>query len=90
MTSGVTVGEGLLQRRVVVGAQVRLLLTQRRDLPLLEVGLGDDLAIHLHQHLLDDVRLRPRARPAAPARLLAQGKCHQQTIRALSRYFAVS
>ena len=31
-----------------------LLLPQRGDLPLLELALGDDVAVHLHEHLLDD------------------------------------
>ena len=30
----------------------------RRDLPLLEIALGDDVAVHLHEHLLDDLRRR--------------------------------
>ena len=47
--------ERLLQRRVAVGPQVRVLLPERGDLPLLEIGLGDDLAVHLDEHLLDDV-----------------------------------
>jgi hypothetical protein len=29
-------------------------LPERGNLPLLEVGLGEDVAVHLHQHLLDD------------------------------------
>ena len=59
-------GERLLQRRVAVGTQVRVLLAERRDLARFEIGLGDDLAVHLHQHLLDDVRASTRVRPAAP------------------------
>ena len=60
MTAGVTSASAFCQRRVVVGPQVRVLLAKRGDLPLLEIGLGDDLAVHLHQDLLDDVGLRRR------------------------------
>ena len=47
-----------------LGCRVDLLAerAKRRDLPRLELGLGENLAIHLHEHLLDDLR------PAAPRR----------------------
>ena len=44
-----------------VGLQIRgvdlavlVLLPQRLDLALCQVGLREDLAVHLHDHLLDD------------------------------------
>ena len=37
--------ERLPQRRVAIGPEVGIALTKRGDLPLLEIGLGDDLAI---------------------------------------------
>ena len=40
------------------------LLAQRRDLPRLEIGLGEDLAVHLDQHLLDDLGAQRRPPPA--------------------------
>ena len=52
-------GERLLQLVVVLRvARVRLPCSSGadgRDLPLLELGLGEDLAVHLHEHLLDDL-----------------------------------
>jgi hypothetical protein len=33
-------------------------LTQRLHLPLFEFGLGEDFAVHLDEHLLDDFRMR--------------------------------
>ena len=55
---GVTSASVSLSCRVV--AQIRLrhapvLLPQRRHLPLLEIGLREDLAVDLDQHLLDDL-----------------------------------
>ena len=49
--------ERLAQLDVVgIALQVDLLalLAQRGDLALLEIGLGEDLAVHLHENLLDD------------------------------------
>ena len=52
-------GEHLLQLLVVLqrlGVDVLVHpLAERGDLPGLELGLGDDVAVHLHQHLLDDL-----------------------------------
>jgi hypothetical protein len=52
--------EGRLQCRIAFRTQVRILLTQRCDLARFEIGLGDDLAVHLHQDLFDDVGARRR------------------------------
>ena len=51
-----------LQGGIAVGAEVGVALAQGRDLARLEIGLGDDLAVHLHEHLLDDLPERPRHR----------------------------
>ena len=59
--------ERLAQLRVArVALQIDLLahLPQRRDLPLLEIGLGEDLAVHLDEDLLDDLGPRDGQRPA--------------------------
>ena len=52
-------GEGFLQLLVVlqrIGSDVLVQsCSQRRDLTLLQIGLGEDVAVHLHQHLLDDL-----------------------------------
>ena len=54
--------ERLPQLRVGrIALQIDLLarLPQRRDLALLELGLGEDLAVHLHEDLLDDLGAAP-------------------------------
>ena len=73
------IGEGLLQRRVAIGAQVRLLLPKRRDLPLLEVGLGDDLAVHLDQDLLEDIGMPSTRWPGCAATRLDHGEGCQKS-----------
>jgi hypothetical protein len=68
-------GKGCPQRGVAIGPQVGILLAQRRDLARFELGLGDDLAVHLHQDLLDDVHLPFDSRGSGGAKTtLAQGK----------------
>ena len=48
--------EHLGERRVIAAQPAHFRpLTKRGDLPLLEIGLGDDLAVHAHENLLDDV-----------------------------------
>ena len=59
---GRDVDERLLQLGVGARPEVRVALPQRGDLPLLELGLGDDVAVHLHQNLFEDVRAGPRRR----------------------------
>ena len=57
--------EHLAQRDVVLhvgGVDVRVVGAQRRHLQLLDVGLGEDLAVHLHEHLLDDLGPEPHHR----------------------------
>ena len=51
--------DGLLQ--LLVGHLLRA-LAQRRDLARLELGLGDDLAVHLDQDLLEDLDRAGRGR----------------------------
>ncbi len=61
-------GQRLLQLLVVLEhLRVDLAIPQRRDLPLLQIALRDDVAVHLDEHLLDDLRLR--ALPGKRARL---------------------
>ena len=40
--------------RIALQVDLLTLLAQRGDLALLEVGLGEDLAVHLDENLLDD------------------------------------
>src|SRR5439155_12038863 len=42
--------------RVALHVPLLAELAQRGHLALLEVGLGEDLAVDLHQHLFDDLR----------------------------------
>ena len=59
-------GDRLLQLLVVLqDFGTDLAFAERANLPLLELGLGDDVAVHLDQYLLDD--LRDEACPAAIA-----------------------
>ena len=48
-------------------------LADRGHLPLLELGLGDDVAVHLHEHLLDDFRAH-RATTTTPREEQAAAK----------------
>ena len=77
--------ERLAQLRVVL--QVRfghlaVLLAERRDLTLFQVALGEDLAIHLDQDLLDDLgahrqrQERHQRRGAGRDQRLLQGHLH--------------
>ncbi len=58
------VGQHLFQLRVVLQhLRVDLpvhALAERGDLALLEFGLADDVAVHLHEDRFDDVGARPR------------------------------
>ena len=62
--------ERLAQLRVArVALEIDLLaaLPEHRDLALLEVGLREDFAVHLHENLLEDLGCagRPRKSPEA-------------------------
>ena len=63
--------------RVVLQVELLAALAQRRDLPRLEVGLGEDLAVHLDQDLLDDLgaQRRRRATSARTAATSGHGAC---------------
>ena len=51
------VGERLLQLLVVLeDVRIEVALAERRDLFLFELALRDDVAVHLDEHLLDDLR----------------------------------
>ena len=56
MICGVTSSSALRSwvRRSLFRSSLLALLAQRRNLALLEIGLGEDLAVHLDENLLDD------------------------------------
>ena len=61
MTSGVTSASAFCSAGVAAGPEIGFALAQRRDLPRFEIGLGDDVAVHLDQNLLEDVASRASA-----------------------------
>ena len=52
-----------------LGRDIRELWTvaQHGDLPLLELRLGENVAVHIDEHLLDDLRSAPVRRSGWPA-----------------------
>src|SRR5262249_34603521 len=64
----------------LVALQVKLLapLTERGDLARLEIGLREDLPIHLDQYLLDDVGASNRRRHGAEQQE-TDGRCGRNT-----------
>jgi hypothetical protein len=53
MISGVTSSNRLLHRRIV--GRLDAFGADGLHLPLLEIGFGEDLPVHLHEDLLDDL-----------------------------------
>ena len=70
MACGVTCARVFDKLGVGQPARVGLIrqLAERGELNPLELGLGDDLAVHLHEHLLEDLGRKRGAEPSKQRR----------------------